>query len=434
MRQYLYSVAMEAIHFQGDAFFHDLTEAVSDLQGHLLSARDDEYCRSDKALRVAEVIKKHTGIPYRIVFNSQYVGPETSTPLFGNNHVLSEDKNESFFKYHQYGESMARAWMNKTEADFLLGTVNMHNASVGGVFANTPCIMYMPRPLVQSETVLTAEQAAAVIMHEVGHTYTTYEYLTRGVMSNLALLAAIEAQKAPDEHGKRVLFAKAAQFLGVPAAELVSAAGDIKNSYGLSVIILGQAVRQSRSELGANVFDRTGAEFLADQFVARCGAARQLVEANERMKDMERILVRNGDFALRAQYAVHNLFHAFKDSIGGVVHLLKLMSTLAFFEEYEIPTHNTYRGRYQRLAQELAQKARLSKLTKLEKAQLVQDYETVVAIAGKYTDDDLTLLGKIAYVLNPRFRKNRDEHQLQKDLEELASSRLYISAAKFGTV
>ena len=59
--------------------------------------------------------------------------------------------------------------------------------------------------------------------------------------------------------------------------------------------------------------------------------------------------------------------------------------------------------------------------------------ETIVAmnvVIKKYSDN-LTLIEKIAYVLDPSYRKAHKNEILQKDLENIGSSDLFLFAEKF---
>ena len=62
--------------------------------------------------------------------------------------------------------------------------------------------------------------------------------------------------------------------------------------------------------------------------------------------------------------------------------------------------------------------------------QIHKDIALVEEMFAKY-DQELNLFGKVAYMLKPGFRRAHKYEQLQKDLERISHSGLFVAASKF---
>jgi hypothetical protein len=63
------------------------------------------------------------------------------------------------------------------------------------------------------------------------------------------------------------------------------------------------------------------------------------------------------------------------------------------------------------------------------RAMLLDEVKAIEKCMENY-DDELTRTEKVAYFFRPAYRKAHDIEQIQKDLEKLAASDMFVTAAK----
>lgn len=148
---------------------------------------------------------------------------------------------------------------------------------------------------------ITSEQLAAVTLHECGHFY--LELLTLGSISraNPAIeRVARDFDKNPDYKYRRQLVIREFKDsnLSADALERIAQADD-------KVQVITQAMTETKDSLihllGANVYDKTISEAIADEFAVRFGAGRALAS----YMDQEARIYRAKDKALNTKAAYY---------------------------------------------------------------------------------------------------------------------------------
>lgn len=436
MRRNVIGMALEAIDYQDGNFFHDLIQGVQALRGFGSNLKDEQYFSSAEVQNIARIIKQHTKITVTIV-NGDHTGPMVIVPMMDQNHPLlpSWAKQVIMDGYRYDLQADIRKIMRTMETNLVQGTVNLKNSTVSGVFEMVDCNLHLPRLMLERDQFGTAEHMAAVILHEVGHVFTEFEYIGRVVTTNNVLAGMVRAMDKTVEAGERTkVFARGADLLRM-SKDQREAVLNAKSQPEVAAIVLDSAMELSRAELGLNIYDITGSEQLADQFAARHGAARALVFGLE---------------ALRPFYSNRESF--FTRCVNGVVTLLtwlfllvflnvvfvfmvvfSLLMNYAFAPDYHIPEHNTTKGRYARLMNELTEQLKDRSLSPELRQQLAADYEAIKPLM-EGLGDNLPFMRKISYFLSPKYRKNRKFHLLQNELETLGASSLYADAAKLSAL
>lgn len=433
MRRTAISIALEAIDFQEGKLFRELTEVFQSLRGFGKGMSDVDYWASKEVQQIAAVVFKHTKIRLQLN-NGDESGPMVITPRLDANHPFVDDKvkqliNEGF-RYD--GAFDVRRLMQLMDTDLARGWVDLKTSRVEGIYQQFVCDLWLPRAILESDEIINAEGAAAVTLHEVGHVFGYFEYVGRAFSTNQVLAGMVRAMDKTVDFGQRhAVFAKGMQLLRMNKDQQ-DALLNAKSEAEVSVIVLDAAVTRSRSELKLNIFDATGCEQVADQFAARHGAARAFVLASHQM---QRFYQQPEHFTVRAVAAVlmlfKDLFSIVLDIIGA---FLRFLSIYIFFADYEVPEHNTLKGRYTRVLHECTERLKNRELTPEQKREALADYAAVKAVTDEVQADELPLARKFSYYLNPRYRNARKFHLLQNDLEALAATGLFANAAKLSSL
>jgi Zn-dependent protease with chaperone function len=162
------------------------------------------------------------------------------------------------------------------------GLIDYQKAKVGGVFAKVKNTMWLTVGLVQSK-MLTDEEVAAVICHEIGHTFTIFSQIASLVSLNYIV----------DDLSKRLLGTsdKKVQInilheydskygIKLPEEELLAT---VDNKQKFVTKVVTDVVKNSRNSEGDYVFSLRNCEMAADQFAARMGAGRAIVTGLNKM-------------------------------------------------------------------------------------------------------------------------------------------------------
>ncbi len=162
------------------------------------------------------------------------------------------------------------------------GLIDYQKGKVGGVFAKVKNTMWLAVGLVKSK-LLTDEEVAAAICHEIGHTFTIFSQIASIVSLNYII----------DDLSKRVLGTNDRKVqisilheydtkygIKLPEDEIL-ATTDNKQKFVTKVVT--DVVKRSRNVEGDYVFSMRNCELAADQFAARMGAGRHIVSGLNKM-------------------------------------------------------------------------------------------------------------------------------------------------------
>ncbi len=192
-----------------------------------------------------------------------------------------------------------------------------------------------------------------------------------------------------------------------------------------SVILYTCAVDKSISELGRSVYDSVSCEQLADQYMTRCGAGKDGVVGLDKFFSLDSEWRRTKD-------------NTFLNIVLLVVGLVTIFPTytllvMALNKTKENDSYDNLHARFSRIKDQLIQRLKTKDLPNKEIEVLLSDIETLDGIIKK-SGTKLTLIEKVAYLLNPSYRNAHKYELLQKELETLSNNNLFIQAAKLSTL
>ena len=431
-------MALEAIHFQGDSFFKELTEAVAAVSRMQIPSRSEAgliaFYESKEMLEIIKVIEHYTKISLFYKKDYYNTGPACIVPLFNKNHIIfnTSDRKTAGDELERDAKSLL-IHLNKP---MLAGSVDLRNNTISGDYCEMEFILALPVNLFFGACDLKADEYAAIILHEVGHVFTTFEFISRTLTTNQVLAATSAALRTKDPEIISAVFTSAEKIMGMTKEQAI-AFNTAKDDKSVAVILLASAIDKSISELGKSVYDSVSCEQLADQYAARCGAGKSLVIGLDKIIPLEYKNPRTSgyDAALYVILAIGVyvfpilLVLLVLSLVGYVSHSV----TDGLFASKEDATYDNFPSRLKRVKDQLIQRLKDPALNSIEKEKLIKDIAEIEAITSK-SHTDLLFFEKIAYLLKPSYRNAHKYEILQKELETLSNNSLFIQAAKLSTL
>jgi hypothetical protein len=413
---------LESIDFQDGSFFKDLTKAIENLQSDKeakkYKKKDFYTCKGVKA--VVDVVKEHTKI--NVWFSDG--GPAIYTPNINASHIFYDHEMIEMFEWEKEAEKDVTQLMKKLKVNAITGIVDMRNSKVGGAFEKMLFNVMMPYDML-TRTTFPADEVAAILIHEIGHAFTFLEYACRQITTNHALQNLVRILDKSFDNEKRVmLFDQAAKSMEM-SAERTRALKECKTAEQLTVVVMDQAVSHCKSELGGSVYDVNSCEYLADQFAARHGAGRALVTGLDRLFKDYGMTQREMNFAENAFWVFMLITSAMTMGMAFPVWALLVI----FGPDKSAEIYDNANARMNRVKLQIVEKLKDPNIEGATRAMLLDEVKAIEKCMENY-DDELTRTEKVAYFFRPAYRKAHDIEQIQKDLEKLAASDMFVTAAK----
>lgn len=322
-----------------------------------------------------------------------------------------------------------------------IGWVDRVNHKVGGIFTEIEFDTKLSTALIKN---LSADKVAAILLHEIGHAFTTLEYLTGVLCRNYAMGSIAQVIFRQTDLDAKVLLINSVKD-GITNAKnyphlsnneyqsktgrKFTITGDIidtqvaaeaKTEEELTIYLINAAIKPFYSDSGNYYYDTSGAEFLADQFAVRCGAGASLVEGLHEVysSHMERNL------AIRILASVVELL-----LIGYALTALIIIVSVAL-TPYPIKQYDAPKDRIIRIRNEMVDALKDPDLDPKHKKRYIDDIERCNVLLREY-NRYFSIIGFVTRMIFPSKRKQHNDMLLQKKLEALANTNLFASAAKF---
>lgn len=433
------TTALESIQFQKSDLFNEITQCIKELRT-LNKVTSKEFFDSMEVKQLADVITKHTGLKF--VFLDNGYGFTAYTPIL-HNHIFDKQVGiEDFNKLVQETDfsTNIRKMMKAMNTNLLKGTVSLKEAKVSGFFSLLTCWMSIPRFMIHDKSYLE-EELAALVLHEIGHSFTAFEYLSRTVRTNQALsLMQRVMDKSISFEDRKIIFTQAieAKKLEMDSDAQKLMLGDLSFE-ALTILVINQQVEACKSELGASVYDEVACEYLADQFAARHGAGRYLISV------LDKWAKRGGVSHITASHINTNMtmmLAAVSVAIAGIPLVGLAMGILITLigtgnwamasSKYEM-THgydNDY-TRMSRIKHQMVQRLKEPECGPEEKKYILTYLEEVEPIIKKYVNqNNPRIRDRIAFFFSKKHKYDFEFKALQKDLEELGNNDLFVMSEK----
>ena len=412
-------VADESIAFQTEsAFFKELVLNLNELKKENKNKIQD----SELIGILSNIVKHHTGL--NVTFNIGDNDPQVNIPMVNKNNILIN----SFIKNH-INSSDGLKMINDSNG-IARGSVNLKTGMVSGIFTTVKSTIDLPISMLTSST-YTTEEIAAITLHEVGHLFVYYEYMTRMVTTNQMLAGlskALDNTSTAEERESVLITVKKAANLTTLDTKTLAKTTDKKIA---EIVVISNIASVTVSELGSNIYDFSTWEYLADQYAARQGAGRVLATALEKIyKGHWNMSFRSttGYLAMEA-LKVFLIISPFIN-IGGIsLRFLFSVGVILISNDSDNPTYDRPGERIKRIRDQIVENLKNKKLNKEDIANLESDLVAIDLILKEITDRR-QWLDSLYSVFSSATRKAWNQELLQKELENLATNDLFIKAAE----
>lgn len=264
--------ATESVDFQGDGFFKALVAVITRLK------IDDDYTTSSvDNSGFSSVVKDYTGLNVRLNFvpNDNNLEAFATLPTFDLNHPFLR-LNIPANKVMGASDSMA---VLKTLGDKIKGGIDKHKCQVSGFYSQIPLDVTISTGYLRSP-IFTEEHIAAILIHEIGHLFTYFEYI--GVVAFGSMVIAETSRQLLEVNSieaRMDIITYADDLLGVERHLPDDLDKMANNAETAHVILLRNYVAQTYTTGRFPVYDVRNVEQLADIFTVKHGAGRAMASA-----------------------------------------------------------------------------------------------------------------------------------------------------------
>lgn len=407
--------SLEALQFRGT------TPLYQDLRMIYLDALAGE----EKALeRIASVIRKRTGI---LLSTLIYESPHADLSIY-------------FIPFDINGVFRSPELQNHpgTKVDFghlkplLQGQQGQttDRGAVKGIFTKIPCQLVLTTGLLQGKE-LTAEELAAMTLHEVGHAYGYFDTLGRCLATSLAVAQtqAILAE-TKDLATRKHAIASAAKVLHLGEIDATSLAAP-EEAKSVDYVFIRDTVAKLASDLGSEKLFGGEVEYLADSYAVRSGASQPLLSGMMKLykassnaqlrKRGEYVLVEGLKVGVLLAGALHPAILATASLLAGLA--------IANQSKSSFVSRNTPIERVEAVHGELVQLLKDRTLPASLRESLLSDVQFVSGVREQLAEN-LTLVTHLWLTLSPTRRKHYKQVKLQQELNQLINNDLFVQAAK----
>lgn len=421
--------ALESVqHQKNPALFMDLLIEFKNLSDIPNPSRSNV-----ESLRIPEILFKHTGMNIAFICEpdkdiNAYVVP----PDINKNHPLIIDWLKHF---HENGESLKL--LRKLKATKLTGYVDRVKGKVSGVFSDLEAKIGLNLGCFYKQhngVKLTSEEVTAIFLHECGHLFGWYELVANQMTTNQALRAVKETfLKSNDKKLRIDILKELGDVLGADVKDVNMVAETVKDESGLAAVVLKTNVDAMRSELGSNIYDQRGFEYLADQYAVRMGAGVHIATGLDK-------LYKSGWHPSYRSTFIH-LITSVLDVVSFV--FLSFVTWGAWpliclligdpIENGETMFYDRPGERFARVRRELIDSLKQSKLPKDVVKRIVEDIKVIEGIESNVKDRWSIGAAIYGYIF-PSAKRARKQISDQQLLENLANNSLYVSAAELSVI
>jgi len=395
--------SLESIDFQSGALFSELVLAINEIKK--LNKKD--VPDSEQIQNVAAVIRHHTDISIQLVI-SDY-GPCVEVPHINRNNVLVTE--------YMRGDVTSSDGMNMIAkaSGVVRGGVSLGTSRITGVFKEITSRIHYPLNMLMGDK-FSAEEHAAIILHEVGHLYLYFEFMSRTATTNQVLAglskALAKADTAKEREAVLINTKKALKLTDIDEQELAKST----SSKAVELVVISSVVQKSRSELGASIYDYNSWEYLADQFATRHGAGRYIVTS------LDKLYRSSWQKSFRSLPA----FLAFEAIKLALLFAVPALSVLLMGMDSDQVIYDEPGDRFKRVRNQIVENLKDRNLSKDDVESLEADLKAIDAISKNVNDRRQFVSVLIDFLSSSG--KQRDYKLLQRQLEDLAANELFVHA------
>lgn len=428
-------LTLETISFQDGKLFQELSEAIGHIRNdtELFTMKPPEFFRSDTVSELGRIIKKYTNLSVELK-DGELTGFATEILWINSNHIfIDQDAVDMVMAFDETfnPQSTISKMMATLNKKYIKGGVSLNESKVWGDYEKIPVVIYVPRNMLCDNLFLSTEECAAIILHEVGHSFITLEMVGRTVKTNQILSGLSKCLSRNITQEDRVaVYINTAKDLKMTSAQ-ADALKDCKNEAQLATILLDAEIVKSKSELGASIYDVNSCEMMADQFANRHRAGKALVTG------LEKILTlygqsRSGVFWAQVIGVVISILVI--TALPGLGIILVLLMVI-FGPDKSAQIYDKPLDRILRIKRDNIEHLKSQDLSSAQRAQTLSIISAIEEVEQRDNlPGELLWAEKVAYFLRPSYRAAHKYEMLQKELESFGNNDLFAKAAQLQSV
>ncbi|AXH70838.1 virion structural protein [Vibrio phage BONAISHI] len=411
----------EAIDFQPDTKFGQaLEDEINAIRNGRIGVKEIERSR------IGDLIGQFTGMKAKVISTT---GPHLSMD-FGN----MIQKNHPFVTWERefVDNDGTLATIKK------MGGVNIHVDMKRGYVHGLPDEIihkYTIGAALLKNRALKTRQIVAGILHEVGHWLGAYVWMGRTLATNYLLTDfTLRVLEVNDEDKKYRIINEAKKKVG-RSNDIFQHAADLNSFDQAQTIIIGSEIKESRRELGLDIYSVRGWEQIADQYASRWGYGKEVIDLLDNMYASEGMTPSFIRYERVASEIWAILFSASLLTTGVATGgILSILSGSLIFAGMICPTHqeeeyDDVKKRFQVIRKDMV--GRLKETDDKEGQRIIlKKLDAMQETVDKYSDE-LSLFKfmqkHFGFINGRRIHRNITT---QKLLEELANSELNVLAAR----
>ncbi len=424
-------VSLEAIDFQS----RDFGEELAVIFDNILGTSDDAVIKNNfKA--VEELTFKRTGI--RVKIKPALTTAAVNAPIMNMQGVLlSKSYRDEFY-------SSSDNYLLKRMSEFRSKSfIDTKKARVGGFFSTIECDVLIGVTFLKLYK-LSGREVAALYLHELGHIFTEFEFISHTVTTNQALACIANSLKANNNKAttEHVYIVKEVGKIIADDDNYFQEIFEETNAGVITTIVVSKNLLMPLSNMRFDNYDDTASESTADAFVTRFGFGTECVSAAHKIENRfslsttSKVLINIASLSLLVRYvtlSLNPLLTLIFTSYLGIVFVTSLLvrtaiSTYFSGEKFRDFSYDKSKIRYLRIREQAINALKDSMLDAKEKEFYLNSIKSIDEYVTKAPDDSL------AYKLsNYLFKSNRDlkrYNDLQRELEVLASNDIFNKAAE----
>lgn len=417
------NIATESIAFQTGAFFKELTLCVQDLRA-IETVKEDDLNRF--CVRVDQCIYKHTGISTNAKFWQGGDNAFVLVPTLTRGNVLNRASFNKFIGKHFNPDNISFFNLEKK------GWINPAESRVGGAFSEINFRVYVGDMFLLGKT-FTPEEAAAVILHEVGHAYTFIQFVADSVVVNTVLHRTYqELTKANPDKSVKVILTKAADDMAIKNREWLETIEEGTNKEVAFKVLVTAVQIEPRNMDNKRYFSMDTAEELADIFAARHGAGKAIVTMRSKFITQPR----------QSYGIMSGIAFTILGLLGAIVApealFIGMLGALIAYSGASDAANACDLSSFKQLAKKMrnqyVEKLKQSGLPKEEITEIIESLNVVDEIIQGYQGDSLGQATAVKFF--DMFRRGKMDARASREytdqLESLAANDLFIRAAQLG--
>ena len=423
----LIKASLESIDFQDGRFFDALTQAVA-------AYRASVYVSGNKIhvdpSAMQKVIKKFANIKIKFKIDLESLNASIGIPMLNPNNAME------FFAYLENNEaSNSRMFDNikklgEAKTSLHLG-IDLAKSKMLGEFSDWPFEIEISLSLLHY---LNDDEIAAVLLHEIGHLFAYVEYSAFTYTLNAVLTSVLNDFFATNDPKQRTTILQYFEETSKAKIEDKKAlADDPKVDKGVvTTVIVKSTFDALRSMNGAVVYDRKSFEQMADNFATRHGAARALATLNMKL---DRIFGARAThpwlvafFTKTSELWISALFGLALGPGVAIACFVYCLFTADDPNEFD-GIYDSPIERANNLRRQVIENLKCPSISNELRKKALDDIKKIDEVIANY-NEYRTVAETIMDYLIARRSNAISQVKFQKELEEMASNRLFASAAK----